>query len=276
MANEICPICHKKVKSFSKQIKCYNCHSLYHGNCINWTREDILYANNWHCNICLDDALPYHHVDDDADFMAAISENIFETNFMYKELDQMIFNPFEINDFIDNPMNDIDPDFHFYSEAHYIESTQCDYYLEDKFVSRISSSERLQRSLSLFHMNIRSLPKHFDELDMYLESLKFMFSIIGLTETWLDESKEELYSLKNYQSINEYRKGKTGGGVSMFIHENIKFTRRSDLQYFDSEMESIFIELDKSIFSTKSNIIVGLIYRMPDSSVEIFNARIII
>ena len=35
-------------------------------------------------------------------------------------------------------------------------------------------------------------------------------------------------------------------------------------------MESIFIELDKSLFDTKKNIIVGRIYRMPDSSIEVF------
>ena len=38
-------------------------------------------------------------------------------------------------------------------------------------------------------------------------------------------------------------------------------------------MESIFIEFDKNVFSTKSNIILGLIYRMPDSPIEVFNIR---
>ena len=39
-------------------------------------------------------------------------------------------------------------------------------------------------------------------------------------------------------------------------------------------MVSIFIEIDKDIFRTNRNIVIGLIYRMPDSSVGVFNERI--
>ena len=47
-----------------------------------------------------------------------------------------------------------------------------------------------------------------------------------------------------------------------------------DLEYFDSEMETIFIEIDSTVFGTKSNVVVAVIYRMPDSSVDVFNERI--
>ena len=36
-------------------------------------------------------------------------------------------------------------------------------------------------------------------------------------------------------------------------------------------MDSVFIEIESTVFDTKSNIIVGVIYRMPDSSVDAFN-----
>ena len=39
-------------------------------------------------------------------------------------------------------------------------------------------------------------------------------------------------------------------------------------------METVFIELDKSVFNTDSNIVIGVIYRMPNSSVDVFNDRI--
>ena len=39
-------------------------------------------------------------------------------------------------------------------------------------------------------------------------------------------------------------------------------------------MESVFIEIDKSIFQSGSNIIIGVVYRKPDSSVEVFNERL--
>ena len=43
---------------------------------------------------------------------------------------------------------------------------------------------------------------------------------------------------------------------------------------FDSETETIFIEIDKSIFNTCSNIVTEVIYRMPNSSVDTINERI--
>ena len=40
--------------------------------------------------------------------------------------------------------------------------------------------------LSLFHLNIRSISRKLDNLTIFLGSLALDFSIIGLTETWLD------------------------------------------------------------------------------------------
>ena len=39
-------------------------------------------------------------------------------------------------------------------------------------------------------------------------------------------------------------------------------------------METVFIEIDKCIFGTDSNIVIGVIYRMPNYSVDVFNDRI--
>ena len=60
----------------------------------------------------------------------------------------------------------------------------------------------------------------------------------------------------------------------MYIRHEIPFTIRHDVDCFDSEMESIFIEIDRLVFQTPSNIVIGLIYKMPDASVGIFNERI--
>ena len=49
----------------------------------------------------------------------------------------MIFNPFEINDSIETPLTNCDPDYMFYSDAQYIQNTDCEYYLEDKFISQV-------------------------------------------------------------------------------------------------------------------------------------------
>ena len=58
------------------------------------------------------------------------------------------------------------------------------------------------------------------------------------------------------------------------MRNGISFTNRNDLEYFDSEMETTLIEIDSTVFGTKSTIVVAVIYRMPDSSVDVFNERI--
>ena len=93
---------------------------------------------------------------------------------------------------------------------------------------------------------------------------------------WLigvDENKENLYDVPQYISVTRYRKTKRGGGVSLSIRNHIPFLPRNDLAYFDCEMESVFIEVDKSVFQSSYNMIIGVVYRMPDSSVEVFDER---
>ena len=90
----------------------------------------------------------------------------------------------------------------------------------------------------------------------------------------MNENNADLYDLNGYVTIKGYRKQRRGGGVSLYIRDEISFAIRNDLGFFDSEMESIFIEIDKDIFRTNCNIVIGLIYRTPDSSVDVFNERI--
>ena len=61
-------------------------------------------------------------------------------------------------------------------------------------------------------MNIKSLPKHHNELEIYLDSLHVKFSFIALSETWLGEFKHELYDINGYCCVHRYRTARKGGG----------------------------------------------------------------
>ena len=269
-----CPTCLRKVQSFCYKISCSLCRNVYHANCISWSHNDIVFnRDSWFCNNCLNNELPFHHIEEENEFQAVITESRLGFPALYQNFDELVFNPFEINDDTSSPLDEIDPDFQFFTSSQYLEGTKCDYYLEDSFISKISSNTLYEGQLSLYHMNCRSLPKHFDSIQLYLDSLSFKFPFIGFSETRITEAKEDLYNLDGYFPIHEYREHRSGGGVSLFVQNDVPFTRRADLEYFDSEMESIYIEFDKSVFSTKSNVILALIYRMPDSNVETFTER---
>jgi hypothetical protein len=97
------------------------------------------------------------------------------------------------------------------------------------------------------------------------------FSIIGLTETWLNDSNVDLYSLLDYQHVYNYRHNRSGGGVSLFIKTDFKYIRRTDLEVFTDNVETLFVELLKDDFTNYSNnILIGLIYRPPDKDMNIF------
>ena len=211
-------------------------------------------------------------MDDDEDFNSAVLEGLLNFLFDFHEMNSKVFIPFEINESIDTPLTEMDPDIQYYSNSYYTHGAKCDYYLEDQFISKVAGQKNCNL-LSFLHLIVKNIPKHFDELEMYINSLKLEFTMIALTETWLDQSKQDLYNMPKYNCINRFRKQRRGGGVSIYIKNDIKFINRPDLEYFDAEMESLFIEIDKNVFNLSSNVVVGVIYRMPNTCMEIFNDR---
>ena len=93
---------------------------------------------------------------------------------------------------------------------------QCNYYEIDDFISKLKnkSNEAFnQNTLSLLHLNARSLSKNFDSLQTLLCTLNFPFSIIGISETWLNKNSPPVFNIPNYDMIRADRKAGRGGGV---------------------------------------------------------------
>ena len=118
------------------------------------------------------------------------------------------------------------------------------------------------------NFNIRSIVNKFDSFKFFLESFKNAFSVISLTETWLNNQNCEDFNLNNYSLITTNRGERKGGGVGMFISDDINFKLRSDLNINEEGIiESLSIEI---ITATRKNIIVGTIYRPPNGKFDIF------
>lgn len=124
---------------------------------------------------------------------------------------------------------------------------------------------------STFHLNIRSLPSNYDKFIHYLSSLKHDFSVIALSETWQTEASREIYKLPNYNVVHNVKEDRSGGGVSLFIHDDYELRIRTDLFLKSDkiEVESVFVELS-GVLGGK-NIITGVIYRPPDSVIKDFS-----
>ena len=72
------------------------------------------------------------------------------------------------------------------------------------------------------HLNIRSIRNKLDSLKNLNDSLNKNLDIIGLTETWLNKNDcEQYYNLEGYDYVGLSRTNKKGGGVCIYIKEQL-------------------------------------------------------
>lgn len=107
----------------------------------------------------------------------------------------------------------------------------------------------------------------------YLSSLSHEFSIIALSETWLIDSIEMLYDLPLYKAVHRYRTQGAGGGVSIYVHNSLQFCVREDLALAlrSIDAEALFTEITSCSLFGGRNVIVGCVYRPPDTDIGGFN-----
>ena len=171
-------------------------------------------------------------------------------------------------------MNQFNPDENYYKDT-LVDNYECKYYVEETFNTNFhKNSINFGNSLSMINFNIRSAMKHLNEFDAYLETLNFNFRIIGLTESWAKDSNVEMLNLPNYKCEHMYRPHKAGGGVSLYIANDIDYFRRKDLNRMNNCIESVFIEIKKEQINSCKDVVIGNIYRPPGGDVEEFTAHI--
>ena len=105
--------------------------------------------------------------------------------------------------------------------------------------------------------------------------MNITFSFIGLSETWASECNQDPLGITDYsheQCISS--NNKKGGGTSLYIHNSIQYRRTGDLALPKKLYESVFIEVDKTIFNLNRNIIIGEIYNPPSSKLKCFNSNL--
>ena len=111
----------------------------------------------------------------------------------------------------------------------------------------------------MLNTNIRSLYSNFESLKDFLRESDMNFNIIGLVETWLKDQPHEYFEIDGYNLELTNRQNKRGGGVCLYVDENINYKVRTDLNEIKHPeyTESLFIEIEQS---KSKNIIVGVIY----------------
>jgi hypothetical protein len=276
---QTCESCNRRILRHSRTLTCKNCDCQWHITCLpdgSQIPNGQLNHIDWLCPTCINDIFPFNHLTENSDFYEAISELNTSQRIPFRQLEHQIFNVFELND--DEslvPIYDADPDLQYFNELSHLNSlNKCDYYLEDSFIKKCCIDDTDNDSLSIIHFNARSLPKNMNQWSVYLNSLKFKFNIIGVSETWLNNDNAHLYTFDGYIHYNLTRENRRGGGVSLFIAEDLKVLSRHDLNVMNHFMEAIFVEIPKECFQSKNNVIMAMIYRPPNTDLSSFNCKL--
>jgi hypothetical protein len=134
---------------------------------------------------------------------------------------------------------DLDPDYNFYPEEF-----SCDYFTEVTFCTKLKNTVPCPTCnlFSLIHFNMRSLSHNYANLTSLLASVNTKFSVIGITETWLQNDKH-ICSIEGYNFVHNHRQHRTGGGVGIYLNSNLQYKSRNDLSFEDSTIELLFIEI---------------------------------
>ena len=187
----------------------------------------------------------------------------------YAMLNACLSNKDKLLEFFEN--NTFTSECHSLIDEFSMENFSCKYYNENKFNSILPKHQ--EKSLKVFHLNIRSLNKHCHELKAFLSCLNCNFDVLFLTEIG-NTNKELIENVFNeYTLYYEHSKLKKGGAGIL-----IKSELFDEIEVSENKVklncsncpkcivESIFIDLKYN----GSIITVGSVYRHPSGSIPHF------
>jgi hypothetical protein len=168
MANLIiyCNACSKRAKQHERYAICSLCSLPTHLSCLPiYLMDDANYATNpnghWTCPTCLATHFPFFSLDNEdisQQSTAEYSQNMHDLD----SLNNMLFQPFEMNDIDMEHTDDIDPDSNYFNPIMNQNLSGCKYYNFEQ-LNQVTSTHT-QNHFSQFCLNIRSLSKNYRKL----------------------------------------------------------------------------------------------------------------
>ena len=107
--------------------------------------------------------------------------------------------------------------------------------------------EKLNENRHLFsiaHINTQSMVSTFDEFVLFVN--KYKFDAVTLTETWLKDNPFLLdyVKIEGYKLYYHNRDNRRGGGVGIYIKDDIKHKMRKDITNINPALEHLWVEIE--------------------------------
>ena len=147
-------------------------------------------------------------------------------------------------------------------ELNYNVNDSCDY------VDNIDHLATEPTDLSLIQWNTRGLMGKLATIHdlLRLKDNQRQIDICLLSETWLTDQSQSMVDIPGYQLICKNRENRKGGGVGVLVSKHLKVRERTDLTDATISTENCFVE----VMSKNGNIIVGSLYRPPNTDELVF------
>ena len=170
-----------------------------------------------YCHLCLASVFPFNNLCDELEFKNCIFNLSHSVNFSSNYLCQLSLTSKQLGSDLD-----INPDYNLIRQY----CKDSPYYLDNELDDSIDENNLTECDFSLLHINARSLQNKLGKLPELLNSIKIKFSIIAISETWSNEVNDCFLNIPGYVRHLKSRSNRTGGGVALFIHDNLPFTIR--------------------------------------------------
>ena len=167
---------------------------------------------------------------------------------------------------MNDPLIEIDADVNHYGMGQLQSDGNMNQFTSmafNDFVGNNYSSNR--NSLSILHMNIRSISKNYDNFVASLDSINLKFDVIAISESWLKDSTADIY-FPGYSSYHSTRPSRSGGGTALYIKNHLLSSLIIGTTVNNDDIECVFAEIRHN----NGKVVVGSIYRPPSGNVSIF------
>ena len=133
-----------------------------------------------------------------------------------------------------------------------------------------------KRGFHIAHINVQSINNKLDLVKFHVKQMGF--HVFSISETWLTEVMPDSFlNISEYNLVRWDRKWceigsnvvKRGGGVALYIKEELTFSQQGLGQYnvSNKNIECLWIKI---LRENAKDIIVGIVYRPPGGNVEMF------
>ena len=188
--------------------------------------------------------LPFFSVDNHDELLAAIWNLKSDSCNSHLINNTLCFDPFNGGD-IDQPPN--------------WSPSDCKYLTTDE----LHNCTIHPNQFTLTQLNTRSIKKNFESFKSYVDSFKVLPQVITVAETWLKDNEHTFYNLPNYNFISLPRCNQVGGGVGIYLLNNLSFTVKNELMVIMKEVCE-YLVLEIFIEPQNSTLVVSL-YRPPNT-----------